>query len=53
MERLQAPPKPETGLLDGMMTVSEQPGHTATLGGGGTGTIPRHGAVIRLTAVKN
>lgn len=24
MERLQAPPKPETGLLDGMMTVSEQ-----------------------------
>lgn len=25
MERLQAPPKPETGLLDGMMTVSEQP----------------------------
>lgn len=23
MERLQAPPKPETGLLDGMMTVSE------------------------------
>lgn len=22
MERLQAPPKPETGLLDGMMTVS-------------------------------
>lgn len=24
MERLQAPPKPETGLLDGMMTVSER-----------------------------
>lgn len=23
MERLQAPPKPETGLLDGMMTVSD------------------------------
>ena len=22
MERLQAPPRPETGLLDGMMTVS-------------------------------
>lgn len=24
MERLQAPPKPETGLLDGMMTVSDK-----------------------------
>lgn len=24
MERLQAPPKPETGLLDGMMTVSDR-----------------------------
>lgn len=32
MERLQAPPKPDSGLLDGFMTVGIKPFFTARLG---------------------